>query len=903
MLDGDLLTNQVEQVLLDLGAAQSTGCLTVIDAAAEEAEVYLKEGLVYSVYVPGRRPLLGHRLVSSGDLAPEALAETLEIQRTELHGFRLGELLVHLGYVDRSAVENFVSEQLIDMIGDLLGWHVDSWRFRKNRKARQDMAPPTSVPDVLNQVRERRQRWATLRREMGGPHGIPLLSSGGVDTSDVVLGPGEWSLLCRVDGERSTEDLAIDAGFTVYEAAELVASLVRAGLVDVERTDETLDSPDSGDLTEPGTAAISGSGWDDLPEPTAAEIAESVAKVTDHLERMYDSPSAAREGDETRTEDQADPAAPAGWQDHVAWVEQQRQVALEEARAARAEAEAMAQEMRQEKERRELDRDRRRREAEEVARTVEEARQKELDRIQGERSKEQRKKERKEAKAVEAAAWEEHAAWALAQRPAAELEAHAEEAERVAALRAEAELLAWEEHEAQLALERTAAEEQAYAENATRLAAQVAAAEEEAWGHHVLHLAAERAAAEPEAWDAHAAWLNEERASVEEQAWEDHLTWVEGQLALEAERVAAEEAAELARIEAEEAAAELMRIEAEEAARVEAERLESERLAAEEAAEAERVAIEAAAELARIEAEEAARVEAERVEAERVEAERIAAEEAAAEAARIETEEAAELERLEAEEVERIAAEEAAEAERIVAERIEAERIEAERIEAERIAAEEAAAEAARIETEEAAELERLEAEEAERLEAERTVEAERIAAEEAAELERLEAEEAERLAAEDAPEEGPTLVADPLEAPELPEEVAEVPSIDPPDASLSTEMVMPLIKEVDASPSSWESIASPTAVLRGLASEPPAPRATPAEDDPEAGSTMDDRPTPIVDRSMTDTASLLRELSGLFHADDPEPARPAPTAPKPPPPAAKANPPKKKKGLFGRGG
>ncbi len=115
--------------------------------------------------------------------------------------------------------------------------------------------------------------------------------------------------------------------------------------------------------------------------------------------------------------------------------------------------------------------------------------------------------------------------------------------------------------------------------------------------------------------------------------------------------------------------------------------------------------------------------------------------------------------------------------------------------------------------------------------------------------------------------------------------------------------MVMPLIKEVDASSASWESIASPTAILRGLSSEAPAPRATPAEDDPDAGSTLDERPEPIVDRSMTDTASLLRELSGLFHSDDPEPARPAPTAPKPPPPAAKANPPKKKKGLFGRGG
>ncbi len=138
MLDGDLLTNQVEQVLLDLGAQRATGCLTVLDAAAEEAEVYLKEGLVYSVDVPGRRPRLGAALVSMGALAPEARDEALEIQRRELQGWRLGELLIHLGFSDRSAVESVVSEQLVAMLSDLLGWDVDTWRFRKNKKARQD---------------------------------------------------------------------------------------------------------------------------------------------------------------------------------------------------------------------------------------------------------------------------------------------------------------------------------------------------------------------------------------------------------------------------------------------------------------------------------------------------------------------------------------------------------------------------------------------------------------------------------------------------------------------------------------------------------------------------------------------------------------------------------------------
>jgi hypothetical protein len=151
-----------------------------------------------------------------------------------------------------------------------------------------------------------------------------------------------------------------------------------------------------------------------------------------------------------------------------------------------------------------------------------------------------------------------------------------------------------------------------------------------------------------------------------------------------AEKKAAEEAAEKARIEAERQAAEAER------ARIEAERKAAEEAVEKARLEAERRAAEEAAEMARIEAERKAAEEA--AERARIEAERQAAEEAA-EKARIEAEkkaaeEAAERARIEAE---RKAAEEAIEKARIEAERRAAEEAaEKARIEAERQAAEEA---------------------------------------------------------------------------------------------------------------------------------------------------------------------------------------------------------------------
>src|SRR6185437_13924166 len=119
MLKGDLASTPLAPLLVQLAEEAATGCLHTSDGAGDEALIFYKLGLVYAVSVPGRRPQLGAKLISSGALAPEALADALEAQRTELQGWRLGELLVHLGFVEQDVVEAFVQEQVRDGLTDL----------------------------------------------------------------------------------------------------------------------------------------------------------------------------------------------------------------------------------------------------------------------------------------------------------------------------------------------------------------------------------------------------------------------------------------------------------------------------------------------------------------------------------------------------------------------------------------------------------------------------------------------------------------------------------------------------------------------------------------------------------------------------------------------------------------
>src|SRR3954454_2258036 len=234
MLKGDLTATPLAPLLLQLADESATGCLHISDAEGDEALVFFKVGLVYAVSVPGRRPQLGAKLVSSGALAPEALADALEAQRSELQGWRLGELLVHLGYVDQPVVEAFVKEQVHDALWDLIRWHEGSWRFRNNEKTREDVAPPMLVAELLSDLRERGAEWEAISAVVHVPTAVPVLSARGGGAPETMLDADAWSMLCKIDGERSAAELARDCGYTLFEAGQVLVTLVKAGLVDIE---------------------------------------------------------------------------------------------------------------------------------------------------------------------------------------------------------------------------------------------------------------------------------------------------------------------------------------------------------------------------------------------------------------------------------------------------------------------------------------------------------------------------------------------------------------------------------------------------------------------------------------------------------------------------------------------
>ncbi|MDX6208629.1 MAG: hypothetical protein QOE24_1020, partial [Frankiales bacterium] len=297
LLKGDLTTTALTSLLTELATESMSGCLHIIDTDGDEALVYVKAGLIYSVLAPGRRPSLGARLVSSGALAPEALAEALEAQRNELQGWRLGELLVHLGFVEQPVVEAFVVEQVRDSMSDLMRWTAGRWRFRKNEKAREDVAPAMPVNELLAEVAWRHTQWNDIAETVHGPAAVPVLSSRAPASADIMLDADAWSLLCKVDNERALAELARECGYTLYEAGQIVYRLVQAGLLDVEEdlAAEPSAAPIAYDIPVELTEVNAPVETVEVIEETAPDPYGSLGDITAAVASALSSPSQAPE--------------------------------------------------------------------------------------------------------------------------------------------------------------------------------------------------------------------------------------------------------------------------------------------------------------------------------------------------------------------------------------------------------------------------------------------------------------------------------------------------------------------------------------------------------------------------------------------------------------------------------
>jgi hypothetical protein len=222
-----------ELLLREVAARAASGVLEVRHPDQVCSHVWVRAGRIYAMHVPGYRPALGIRLLSGGLVSPEQLSAAAALQREQHPTMLIGQVLVELGYVAPDVVRTFVQEQVLDQVADLLDLTIESAAFHPGRRVQHDVIQPTDVDTLLAVARERRARRADVLAAVGGRHAVPQLGAPGTHPNRTPLGPYDWALLCRVDGRRDITELARVCGYTLQEAAQIVADLTLTGLLEL----------------------------------------------------------------------------------------------------------------------------------------------------------------------------------------------------------------------------------------------------------------------------------------------------------------------------------------------------------------------------------------------------------------------------------------------------------------------------------------------------------------------------------------------------------------------------------------------------------------------------------------------------------------------------------------------
>lgn len=230
-----------DALLAELADCSASGVLEITHPGDAVSHVWVRDGRIYAMQVPGYRPALGIRLLSGGLISPEQLSAAAAEQRERFPADLIGEVLVGMGLVSTEIIDAFVRDQVLDQVADLLDLPILDTAFHPGRRVQNDVIVPTPVDELLAVAQERRANRADVLALVGGPDTVPTLVPLGQGSTQTPLGPYDWALLCRVDGRRDITELARVCGYTVHEAAQMVADLTMTGLLVLP---EPADAPD-----------------------------------------------------------------------------------------------------------------------------------------------------------------------------------------------------------------------------------------------------------------------------------------------------------------------------------------------------------------------------------------------------------------------------------------------------------------------------------------------------------------------------------------------------------------------------------------------------------------------------------------------------------------------------------
>jgi hypothetical protein len=239
-LEGSLDAFSLPDVFQLLSFTKKSGGLHLAHDGSDGV-VYFAGGQISGASADSSRQPLARRLVGSGTLTDEALAEAVRVALSG-EGAGVVRALLDQGAVDAELLRVAAGDQSVDAVFDLLRWQNGDFAFVMDETNPDDVGVSMSVEAVLADAEARRASWDSVSEVVPSPQAV--LAMPVVLPADPQVSREEWSLLALVDGRRTVTELVDLTGSGQYAVVSTLAALVTRGLLEVRPEAGQEDSDD-----------------------------------------------------------------------------------------------------------------------------------------------------------------------------------------------------------------------------------------------------------------------------------------------------------------------------------------------------------------------------------------------------------------------------------------------------------------------------------------------------------------------------------------------------------------------------------------------------------------------------------------------------------------------------------
>ncbi len=227
------MNQQVSDTFKKLYFGKRTGVLTCESDSVKRA-VYFQSGFVVGAWSNDPEDRLGEVMIREGRITREQIEDASQFIKS---GWKLGEILAELGFIEEHEIEAFVRKQLLDITCMQLVTPPRRLAFTTSSEVDRFLSATISVADILLEaVRRSPDSVARAEKLIEEDLKLGFPSDPLKRFQDVHLTPEDAFVLSRVDGTQKVADILSVSPVSDEETALTLVGLLEAGLIEPSGT-------------------------------------------------------------------------------------------------------------------------------------------------------------------------------------------------------------------------------------------------------------------------------------------------------------------------------------------------------------------------------------------------------------------------------------------------------------------------------------------------------------------------------------------------------------------------------------------------------------------------------------------------------------------------------------------